>query len=86
MIKEMGLHGISKAGEKPRHPAMHATKSIDYALVLAGEIDMLLDDSEVHLNTGDVIVQRGTNHAWVNRGDEPCCIAFVLIDAASRAD
>jgi len=86
MIKEMGLHGISKAGEKPRHPAMHATKSIDYGVVLAGEIDMLLDDSEVHLNTGDVIVQRGTNHAWVNRGDEPCCIAFVLIDAASRAD
>ena len=86
MIKEMGLQGISKVGEKPRHPAMHVTKSIDYGVVLAGEIDMLLDDSEVHLNTGDVIVQRGTNHAWVNRGDEPCCIAFVLIDAAIRAE
>jgi len=47
---------------------MHRTRSIDYAVVISGEIDMLLDDSEVHLQTGDVLVQRGTNHAWVNRG------------------
>jgi mannose-6-phosphate isomerase-like protein (cupin superfamily) len=68
-------------GRPPRHPFMHRTKSIDYAIVLSGEIDMLLDDSEVHLKAGDVLVQQATNHAWVNRGKEPCRIAFVLIDA-----
>jgi uncharacterized cupin superfamily protein len=49
--------------------------------VLEGEIDMLLDDSEVHLEAGDVLVQQGTNHAWVNRGTRPCRMAFVLVDA-----
>ncbi len=62
-------------------PAMHRTRTIDYAVVMAGEIDMLLDDSEIHLKAGDVLVQQGTNHAWVNRGTEPCRIAFVLIDS-----
>jgi uncharacterized cupin superfamily protein len=47
---------------------------------MAGEIDMLLDDSEIHLKAGDVLVQQGTNHAWVNRGTEPCRIAFILVD------
>jgi hypothetical protein len=75
---DMGLSG-QKAG---RHPLMHRTKSIDYAIIMQGEIDMLLDDSEIHLKAGDVLVQQGTNHAWVNRGTQPCRIAFVLIDAA----
>jgi len=70
-----------KRGLPPRHPFMHRTRSIDYALVLSGEIDMLLDDGEVHLKAGDILVQQGTNHAWVNRSKEPCRIAFVLIDA-----
>ncbi len=65
----------------PRHPLMHATRSIDYAIILSGEIDMLLDDEEIHFKAGDVLVQQGTNHAWVNRGAQPCRIAFVLIDA-----
>jgi uncharacterized cupin superfamily protein len=60
---------------------MHRTRSIDYAIVLSGEIDMLLDDSDVHLKAGDVLVQQGTIHAWVNRGKQPCRIAFILIDA-----
>ena len=60
---------------------MHRTDSIDYQIVLSGEIDMLLDDDEVHLKMGDVVVQRGTNHAWVNRGTEPCVIAAIQIDA-----
>ena len=64
-----------------RHPFMHRTDTIDYQIVLSGEMDMLLDDSEVHLKVGDVVVQRGTNHAWVNRGSEPCVIAAVQIDA-----
>jgi mannose-6-phosphate isomerase-like protein (cupin superfamily) len=78
VLKEMGLAGQAVA----KHAAMHRTRSIDYAVVMEGEIDMLLDDSEVHLVAGDVLVQQGTNHAWVNRGPRPCRIAFVLIDAA----
>jgi mannose-6-phosphate isomerase-like protein (cupin superfamily) len=78
MLKEMGLAG---GHTDPRNAAMHRTRSIDYAVVISGEIDMLLDDSEVHLGAGDVLVQRGTNHAWVNRGKENCRIAFVLIGA-----
>ena len=77
VLKEMGL---SQQAES-RHAGMHRTRSIDYAVVMEGEIDMVLDDSEVHLVAGDVLVQQGTNHAWVNRGSKPCRIAFVLIDA-----
>ena len=66
---------------KGRHPAMHRTRSIDYALILDGEIDMLLDDTEVHCKAGDVMIQNGTNHAWVNRSGKPCTIAFILIGA-----
>jgi mannose-6-phosphate isomerase-like protein (cupin superfamily) len=73
--------GAPKRGLPPRHPAMHRTRTVDYAIVMAGEIDMLLDDSEIHLKAGDVLIQQGTNHAWVNRGKEPCRIAFILIDA-----
>ena len=57
----------------------HRTDSIDYAIVLSGEIDMQMDEGETHLKAGDVIVQRGTMHNWVNRGTAPCVIAFVLI-------
>ncbi len=64
-----------------RHANTHRTRTIDYAIVLEGEIDMLLDDSEVHVKAGDVLVQQGTNHAWVNNGSKPCRIAFILIDA-----
>ncbi|HEY1233659.1 MAG TPA: cupin domain-containing protein [Candidatus Binatia bacterium] len=62
-------------------PRVHRTDSIDYAVVISGEIDMELDDSVVHLKAGDVLVQRGTIHNWINRGSAPCVIAFVLIDA-----
>ena len=62
-------------------PRNHRTDSLDYAVVISGEIDMELDDSVVHLNAGDLLVQRGTIHNWVNRGTEPCIIAFVLIGA-----
>jgi mannose-6-phosphate isomerase-like protein (cupin superfamily) len=70
-----------KRGRPPRHPLMHRTRTIDYAIIMQGEIDMLLDEGEIHLKAGDVLIQQGTNHAWVNRGTEPCRIAFVLIDA-----
>jgi len=64
---------------------MHRTRSIDYAVVLEGEIDMLLDDSEVHVRAGDVLVQHATHHAWQNRSSANCRIAFILIDAAERS-
>ena len=62
-------------------PRNHRTDSIDYAVVISGEIDMEMDGSTVHLKAGDVLVQRGTIHNWINRGAEPCIIAFVLIGA-----
>ena len=62
-------------------PRNHRTDSIDYAVVVSGEIDMEFDDSVVHLKAGDVLVQRGTIHNWVNRGTRPCVMAFILIDA-----
>jgi quercetin dioxygenase-like cupin family protein len=65
-------------GSAPRN---HRTDSIDYAVVISGEIDMELDVGSVHLKAGDVLVQRGTMHNWVNKGSEPCVIAFVLIDS-----
>ena len=61
----------------------HRTDSIDYIVVISGEIDMELDDSVVHLKAGDVMVQRGTIHNWVNRSTAPCVLAVVLIDAKS---
>jgi mannose-6-phosphate isomerase-like protein (cupin superfamily) len=78
--KQIGDHAPRK-GLPPRHPLMHRTLTIDYAIIMQGEIDMLLDDSEVHLKAGDVLVQQGTNHAWVNRGTQPCRIAFILIES-----
>ena len=62
-------------------PRNHRTDSVDYAVVMSGEIDMDLDGTVVHLKAGDVLVQRGTIHNWINRGTEPCVMAFVLIDA-----
>jgi hypothetical protein len=81
MVQGMGLAPEGPSRDRPRDSGMHRTRTIDYAVILSGEIDMLLDDSEVHLKAGDVLVQCGTNHAWVNRGDAPCQVAFILIDA-----
>jgi quercetin dioxygenase-like cupin family protein len=60
---------------------MHRTETIDYVIVLEGEIEMDMDRSTVRLKAGDVMVQRGTNHAWANRGSTRARVAFVLIDA-----
>jgi hypothetical protein len=68
-------------GRPVTHPLMHRTRSVDYAVVLSGEIDMMLDDTAVHLKPGDTIVQQATNHAWVNHGTETCRILFVLMDS-----
>ena len=62
-------------------PRNHRTDSIDYAVVISGEIDMALDKETVRLKQGDVLVQRGTVHNWINNGKEPCVIAFALVSA-----
>ena len=64
-----------------RHPGMHKTSTVDYALVLDGEIWALMDEGETLLKAGDCLVQRGTNHAWSNRSERACRVAFILIDA-----
>ena len=66
---------------KKVHPGMHKTHTIDSAVIVKGEIYAVLDQEEVLLKAGDSLVQRGTHHAWSNRSDEPCTIAFVLISA-----
>ena len=68
-------------GGPVRHAHMHRTRSIDYAIVLSGEIWAVMDDGETKMTAGDVLIQRGTNHAWANRSNAPCVVAFVLIDA-----
>ena len=72
-------HAMDKSAA--RHPAMHKTNTIDYALVLAGEIWALMDEGETLMKAGDCLVQRGTNHAWSNRSDAPCRVAFILVSA-----
>ena len=62
------------------HPLMHRTESVDYGIVIEGELTLVLDDSEVPLRAGSVVVQRGTNHAWANRSGRPCRMLFVLVD------
>ena len=81
---EMIMKGVNHPPAKGipvKHPMMHRTRSLDYAVILSGEIDMMLDDTSVHLKQGDVIVQQATNHGWVNHGTQPCRILFVLMDS-----
>jgi len=81
-FRDMGAsHAMVK--ENARHPGMHKTHTVDYAVILSGEIYAVMDEGEVLLKAGDCLVQRGTNHAWSNRTDAPCRIAFVLIDASA---
>ena len=68
-------------GLPAKHPMMHRTRTVDYAVILSGEIDMVLDDTSVHLKAGDAVVQQATNHAWINHGTQPCRILFVLLDS-----
>lgn len=82
----LGNEGGSTFGRGGRHPMMHRTETIDYAVILSGEITMLLDEEDVHLRAGDVVVQCGTNHAWSNRSDSVCEVLFVLIDGKFDGD
>jgi hypothetical protein len=79
LLASVGLDHPEARGTT-RHPFMHRTQTIDYGIVLSGEIYLVLDDEEVHLRAGDIVVQRGTIHAWSNRSDAVCRMAFVLVD------
>jgi uncharacterized cupin superfamily protein len=78
----MGSPDASTYSAKAPHPYMQRTRTLDFCLVLDGEITLVLDTEEVHLTAGDTVVQRGTNHAWSNRSDRPCVVAFSSHDAA----
>lgn len=79
MFEQMGAAHCRP--DTSRHPGMHKTRTVDYVILLSGEVTLLLDKGEVDLKPFDVVVQRGTNHAWVNKGKEPALIAAVLVDA-----
>jgi mannose-6-phosphate isomerase-like protein (cupin superfamily) len=78
----VGSPGASTYSPKAPHPYMQKTQTLDFCLVLDGEITLVLDTAEVNLTAGDTVVQRGTNHAWSNRSNRPCTIAFSSHDAA----
>ncbi len=76
------MHAAHTRVDTGRHPAMHKTRTVDYGILLSGEVTLLLDVGERKLKPFDVVIQRGTNHGWVNHGSEPALIAFMLIDGA----
>jgi mannose-6-phosphate isomerase-like protein (cupin superfamily) len=82
---EIGDVGASTVQAHSPHPLMHRTETLDYGIVIEGELMLVLDTEERRLLPGDVVVQRGTNHAWANRSDRPCRIAFILLDGRYEA-
>jgi quercetin dioxygenase-like cupin family protein len=79
-FRQIGDEQASTVKAGSPHPLMHRTESIDYGIVIEGELTLVLDDAEVLLRPGSVVVQRGTNHAWANRSGRPCRMLFVLVD------
>jgi mannose-6-phosphate isomerase-like protein (cupin superfamily) len=77
---EIGDQTASTVQKHSPHPLMHRTESVDYGIVISGEMTLVLDDSEVLLREGSVVIQRGTNHAWANRSGKMCRMLFVLVD------
>lgn len=80
LFRQSGAGEASTFGRGGRHPMMHRTETVDYAVVLEGEITLLLDEGDVVLKAGDVVIQRGTNHAWSNRSGKPVRMLYVLMD------
>ena len=78
---EMGGAEAARSGAGAPHPLMHRTQTVDYGIVLEGELTLVLDRGETTVRAGDIIIQQGTNHAWANRSGQRCRVAFVLIDA-----
>ena len=87
MLQEIAADAFEKVGaahhrvDTSKHPAMHKTKTVDYIILLKGDVTLILDEEEVDIKPFDVVVQRGTNHAWVNNGTEPALLIAVLIDS-----
>lgn len=79
-FSEIGDEAASTVTEQSPHPLMHRTESIDYGVVIEGEMTLVLDKGEALLKPGSVVIQRGTNHAWANRSSRMCRMLFVLID------
>lgn len=79
-FQQIGDAAASTVQADSPHPLMHRTESIDYGIVIDGEMTLVLDDSEVLLKPGSVVIQRGTNHAWANRSGKPCRMLFILVD------
>jgi hypothetical protein len=78
---EVGAAAASSHSDSgSRHAFMHRTETIDYGIVLEGELTLILDVGETVVRAGDIVIQRGTNHGWANRSDRNCRIAFILID------
>ena len=86
MLQEIAADAFEKVGaahhrvDTSKHPAMHKTETVDYIILLKGDVTLILDEEEVDIKPFDVVVQRGTNHAWVNNGTEPALLIAVLID------
>ncbi|WAC59035.1 cupin domain-containing protein [Brevundimonas sp. SL130] len=85
-FSELGDIAASTVKGGSPHPLMHRTESIDYGVVIEGELVLVLDDGEVPLKPGSVVIQRGTNHAWANRSGKPCRALFVLISGQYQPD
>lgn len=81
IFTELGSTNKPSEADSNRHPTMHKTNSVDYLVVISGEMTMEMEQGETLLKQGDCIVQRGTNHAWVNKSDKPCLLAAILVDA-----
>ena len=77
---QMGASNAIKHDGESRHKIMHRTETIDYGILISGELWLVLDEGETKLNVGDVVIQRGTNHAWSNRTNEIARMAFILLD------
>ncbi|MCO6187912.1 cupin domain-containing protein [Rhizobium sp. L1K21] len=85
-FSEIGDSKASTAAGDSPHPLMHRTESIDYGIVMEGELTLVLDTGEVELKPGCVVIQRGTNHAWANRSGKPCRMLFILVDGQYAPD
>ena len=87
MMQEIAADAFEKIGaahhrvDTKKHPAMHKTETIDYIILLQGDVTLILDEEEIDLKPFDVVVQRGTNHAWTNNGNEPALLIAILVDS-----
>tara|TARA_Y100001949_G_scaffold163995_1_gene158326 strand:+ start:588 stop:1109 length:522 start_codon:yes stop_codon:yes gene_type:complete len=87
VMQDMAAEAFEKIGaahhriDTSKHPAMHKTETIDYIILLKGDVTLILDEEEIDLEPFDVVVQRGTNHAWVNNGTDPALLIAVLVDS-----